>query len=201
MNFSSILESVLPASALAYLTSKAAFWFATPLGGYQFCLHRQRCLLLMPPGVNPAVGDLGMEPGGSLAPEHANSWLLTQRGKPATRESLCSSLLHPYPTIPCCSVACCSPFNRHWEKDVLWDKDWLVWIRKGVSYLLMTQKHSCRLSWAFSHFLHFSLPLSCSWAGASLLRAEDMLGFWWWLHCMVGNFNQSLCMVLPNLRR
>lgn len=80
------------------------------------------------------------------------------------------------------------------------DKDWLVWMPRGVFHLLRTQQHSCGLGWASPHFLHFSLPLFCSWAGTSLHRAEDMLGFWWWLHCMVGNFNRSLCMVLPNWR-
>lgn len=49
---------------------------------------------------------------GAAQPEPGNSWLLTQRGERATHESHCSSLLHPYPTIPC--LVCCSLFNRRW---------------------------------------------------------------------------------------
>lgn len=56
-----------------------------PWVGTSFVCTRQRCLLLMPLGVNPAVGDLGMEPGG-LAPgsmRTADCWLRGESQPPA----------------------------------------------------------------------------------------------------------------------
>lgn len=78
----------------------------------------------------------------------ADCWVGREKKSPS--ESRCSSLLHPYPTIPC-TICCSLSTQAEWEKDVL-NKDWLVWILNGSPTCKWPGgKNSWRLHWASSH--------------------------------------------------